>query len=323
MANWQVLNGHVLEWLRKLAANSVNLMFTSPPYFLLRDYQLPFTIWGGDSDCEHLWNEAMFCQCGAWCGVLGAESRLDFFIQHLVEIFREARRVLHPSGLLFCNMGDSYFGDSPGCTKSAEAFSAEGVLKRSAGGNRRSAASVDGLKPKDLMMVPARFALALQADGWWIRSEIVWVKGLDRSEQELEAQAEVEQALSIVRQAAESSLFGLGKTTNQALKRAEKAVERLFMVGAAMPESVKDRVTASHEYLFVFAKSKKYYWDRHAIRAGTRSDGTGGRNARTVWRVAVESHKPFLVPALKFRDDLSEQERIFVFAELERRKGQD
>jgi len=366
MNNWQVLPGHVLEWLRKLAAGSVNLIFTSPPYWALRDYGLPPSVWGGDPSCNHVWGDLVpgahpnqvaqtntrhsdaaangqmakrgqFCQkCGAWLGCLGLEPDLDMFINHLVEIFREARRVLHPSGTLWVNLGDSYVSNpiSAGGKNEIRTDDQTGGFQR--GHSRRVTSRGNGLKPKDLIGVPWRLALALQADGWWLRSDIVWCKGLDRSEQELEAQAEVEAALAMVRQAAGGSLFGLSKPLDQALKRAEKAVERLFMVGATMPESVKDRVTASHEYLFVFAKSKKYHWDRHAIRVlpkqcsverrlygrsgdhkhtegapgqmphsflmeteigqGLDNMNSGGRNARTVWRVQAEGHKPFILP---------------------------
>ena len=110
MPKWQVLPGHVLEWLRKLEKHSVNLMFTSPPYWALRDYGLPPSVWGGDPRCDHEWGEewpaahprqvaqtntrhsdaaangqtakrGQFCQkCGAWLGCLGLEPTLDSFI---------------------------------------------------------------------------------------------------------------------------------------------------------------------------------------------------------------------------------------------------
>lgn len=358
MAKWQVLNGHVIDVLRKLLSRSVNLMFTSPPYWALRDYGLPPLVWGGDPECDHVWGEewpaanprqtaqtntrhsdaaangqtakrGQFCQkCGAWLGCLGLEPTLDLFINHLVEIFREARRVLHPSGTLWVDLGDSYAANRGYQVPDS---------KWGDVGNNHGACIPDGLKPKDLMGVPWRLALALQADGWWLRSDIIWCKGLDRSEQELEAQAEVEEAIRAVRQVAGNSLFGLSKDLDQVLSRAEKAVERLFMVGAAMPESVKDRVTASHEYLFVFSKKRHYYWDKHAIRVqpklcslerrmygrneehkytngapgqsphsflqkaeigeGLDNMDVGGRNARTVWRVQTEGHRLFILPS--------------------------
>jgi len=245
VARWQVLPGHVLEWLRKLQDDSVNIIFTSPPYWAMRDFGLPPTIWGD-----------------GWKGCLGLEPTLDLFIAHLVEIFAESRRVLHPSGTLWVDMGDSYF---------------DGKLKGA------------GLKAKDLMGVPWRLALALQKDGWWLRNDIIWCKALDRSRQERQAQAEVEQALSFVRQAASGSLFGLDTDTDKALKRAEKAVARLVMAGGAMPGSQLDRCTMTHEYLMVCSKSDRYYWDRQAIR-------DDGRGALTVWRVPPETHKPYILP---------------------------
>lgn len=324
-------------------------------------------IWGGDPLCEHVWgsdikmdkrglqttslgiqgqqrsdaresSNGQFCQrCKAWKGSLGLEPDLDFFIQHLVEIFREARRVLHPSGVLLVNMGDSYASSPPGNKTPRSMRSNAGIFNMPSqvalDARERGSTLSSGLKPKDLMGVPWRLALALQNDGWWLRSDLIWVKSLDRSEQELKAQQQIEEALSIVRAEAEGSLFGLTKKTDQALKRAEKAVERLCMVGASMPGSQKDRCTMSHEYLFMFSKNRQYYWDRHAIRVphlkssltrwekgGEDTNNTkfekekpntavgnlrnasnplleGGRNARSVWRVAVESHRPFLLPS--------------------------
>jgi len=136
-----------------LADESVQCVVTSPPYWGLRDYGL------GDKG-------------------IGLESTPEEYVAKMIEVFREVKRVLRSDGTLWLNMGDSYFGDSPVRNSSMEQFDPDyqTVLKRSAGGNRRSAASMNGLKPKDLCGIPWRLAFALQEDGWYLRSDIIWYK---------------------------------------------------------------------------------------------------------------------------------------------------
>jgi len=214
----KIYQGHALHVLPELKPKSVHMVVTSPPYWGLRDYDLEPQLWDSDPECQHVWGDkskknlitprserenwnssdghaknqervggvstveasrGQFCQhCNAWRGSLGLEPTPELFISHIVQIFREFRRVLRDDGTLWMNMGDSYFGDSPVRKSGQEQFdpSHQTVLKRSAGGTRRSAKSVSGLKPKDLCMMPARIAIALQDDGWWIRSKIPWVK---------------------------------------------------------------------------------------------------------------------------------------------------
>jgi DNA modification methylase len=123
-----------------------------------------------------------FCgRCGAWRGELGLEPGPALYIEHIVEVFREVRRVLRSDGTLFLNLGDSYAG-SWGAQGRRVTESDEPSWHSSQIKNHPKRASHTGtirgfnLKPKDLMMMPARIALALQADGWWIRSEITWAK---------------------------------------------------------------------------------------------------------------------------------------------------
>ena len=143
--NNKIYQGHVLDVLRKMPDASVHCVVTSPPYWGLRNYNLPSTIWDSEPPdvCEHVWKihyqatkhpnkpdnmpntgninqqgtslrsgkpiESNFCQiCGAWKGCLGLEPTIDLYIQHMVEIFREVKRVLRNDGSLFLNMGDSY-----------------------------------------------------------------------------------------------------------------------------------------------------------------------------------------------------------------------
>jgi len=307
-----IYQGHVLGVLRGMEDGSVHLVVTSPPYWGLRDYGLEPQIWGEAlySDgrpwpCKHEWRNQFCFTCGAWRGSLGLEPTIELYVEHLVEIFREVRRVLRKDGTLWLNMGDSYYGGggahkehhaNPGISKSA---SRNGVPasrgERSPGkaltfidGPNRSYQA--GLKPKDLCMIPARVALALQADGWWLRSQIIWSKP------------------------------------------------------NPMPESVTDRPTTSHEYIWLLTKSAKYFYDAEAVReevSGTahprqKKDGSPpsmdfkmqeagsgnrnnpsfqsymkdlpperGRNLRSVWEIATapfpEAHFATFPPAIPER----------------------
>lgn len=162
-----------------------------PPYWGLRDYEIE--------------------------GQIGLEPTLDQFLNHLVAIFSEIKRVLRDDGTLWLNIGDGYTSGNRGYRAPDKKNPARAMSVRPD--------TPEGLKPKDLIGVPWRLALALQNDGWFLRSDIVWNKP------------------------------------------------------NAMPESVKDRPTRSHEYLFLFSKSEKYYYDRAAVLE------ENGRNRRSVWNV--------------------------------------
>jgi DNA modification methylase len=169
---------------------------------------------------------------------LGLEPTIELYVEHLVEIFREVRRVLRKDGTLWLNLGDSYYGGggahkghhaNPGLSKSS---SRGGVPKGR--GERLSGKALTcingpnrfhqaGLKPKDLCMIPARVALALQADGWWLRSQIIWSKP------------------------------------------------------NPMPESTTDRPTTAHEYIFLLTKSARYFYDAEAVREGITGNAHPGR----------------------------------------------
>jgi DNA modification methylase len=178
----RVLVGHVLARLADLPNESVHCVVTSPPYYGLRSYGTEPQVWGGGKDCRHdfqmeqigteigkgNWSQAnsgpqlaagirnavtaehrepireikergFCCHCGAWRGDLGLEPTPELFIAHLVEVFAEVKRVMRRDATCWVNLGDSFAN-------------------------------------KQLQQIPARFALALQADGWWLRSEIVWAK---------------------------------------------------------------------------------------------------------------------------------------------------
>ena len=146
----RILVGDAREKLRELPAESVHCCVTSPPYWGLRSYK-------GDP------------------GMIGLESTFDEHLERLVEVFREVRRVLRPDGTLWLNYGDAYAG---GGRSSGAGGRQHGSKQDTNPGTFGSVphASVFGCKPKDLMMMPARVAMALQADGWWLRSKVIWHK---------------------------------------------------------------------------------------------------------------------------------------------------
>jgi len=214
---------------------TVQCCVTSPPYYGLRDY--------GISD------------------QIGLEPTPDEYVAKLVSVFREVKRVLKDDGVLWLNLGDSYAGSSKGQgrkgTTSAKQITNYGSYH---GVSRMNYA--DDVKDKDLIGIPWMVAFALRADGWYLRSDIIWHKP------------------------------------------------------NPMPESVKDRPTKAHEYVFLLAKSQKYYYDNEAIEEKSMSDFSGGcvggkkytevgynpqsgneyvsdgmRNKRSVWTITTQPFK--------------------------------
>jgi DNA modification methylase len=181
MSSHRIIQGDCIEGLRTLLDASVHCCVTSPPYWGLRDY-------GHD-------------------GQIGLESTPEAYVARMVEVFREVRRVLRDDGTLWLNLGDSYFGTGRGPTHPTGFHSGEN------GGSFPTSGvySHDTLKSKDLCGIPWRVAFALQADGWWLRQDIIWHKP------------------------------------------------------NPMPESVRDRCTKAHEYVFLLTKSERYYYDAEAV----------------------------------------------------------
>lgn len=231
--------GDCLQVLRELPDESVHCCVTSPPYWNLRDYQVD--------------------------GQLGLEKTPEEYVAKMVEVFREVRRVLRNDATLWINLGDSYASTSKNRTESqaSKVTGLQGGLSTQLSILRQQSKIVDGLKPKDMVGIPWRVAFALQANGWWLRQDIIWHKP------------------------------------------------------NPMPESVTDRCTKSHEYVFLLAKSERYYFDAQAIAEqcvagnngssffsaydretkpglgrGPRVESVPGgtRNKRSVWTVAT---KPF------------------------------
>ena len=229
----KILQGNCLETLSSLEEKSVNTCVTSPPYWGLRDY--------GNGD------------------QLGQEETPEKFVDNLVNVFREVRRVLRDDGTVWLNLGDSYCGTG---------HKGDTIDSRYEGCNGQKVAlnnKIQGLKSKDLVGIPWRVAFALQADGWYLRQDIIWHKP------------------------------------------------------NPMPESVQDRCTKAHEYIFLLSKSAKYYYDNEAIKEDSAEsskdrlnqdiknqkgssrvpgktngimNAVGGekRNKRSVWVVATQSY---------------------------------
>jgi len=196
----KILHGSCLDRLKDLEDQSINTCITSPPYWGLRDY--------GEGK------------------QLGLEETPEEFVNNLVEVFREVKRVLRDDGTVWLNLGDSY-GQQKG--KGFNANSKEGyvVSRRKELQERQGNIEVKtNLPPKNLVGIPWRVAFALQADGWYLRQDIIWHKP------------------------------------------------------NPMPESVKDRCTKAHEYIFLLSKSRKYYCDMESIREPIKESNKGFIMAR-------------------------------------------
>ncbi|KKN13443.1 hypothetical protein LCGC14_1006370 [marine sediment metagenome] len=196
-----------------LGDESVQCVVTSPPYFGLRKYASEQElVWGGLLDCPHDWVEGkhdpqphgddgtskftisgstktqqqtrigiakhgICANCGAWRGAYGLEPTVEMYVQHTVEILREIRRVLRDDGVVFWNIGDSYAGSGKGQMGDGSHAAKHGEKQHTSKGTLVGGLpKAGGLKPKDLCLIPFRVALAAQADGWWVRSDIIWAK---------------------------------------------------------------------------------------------------------------------------------------------------
>lgn len=258
--NYVIYTGHVLDELKKLSSESVHCVVTSPPYWGLRNYKTEPVLW---SD--------------GWLGSLGQELSPQLYVQHLTEIFREVRRVLRKDGTLWLNLGDSFVATggeykhgSQGVNSCVGKTSSE-VCPEAGRIERRKSVEQFGLKQKDLCGIPWRVAFALQEDSWYLRSDIIWAKGVSGQKIIEKQLVEALEGNDISDDKIQSILHDLG-----------------LYSGNPMPESVTDRPTRSHEYVFLFAKSKRYFYDHEAIKEPTVSDHNSGNGFN---REARESYK--------------------------------
>ena len=287
-----IIQGDALTVLKTMGSESIDCCITSPPYWGLRDYGT--AKWeGGDADCSHRIDrfarkvtektnrditEALSL-AGEFVGInescpkcgairkdsqLGLEKTPEEYVAKMVGVFREVKRVLKSKGTLWLNLGDTYAtpkeGNTQGTSTSGLNYTDPDKDLADLRAGKFSKKLPPGLKPKDLVGIPWRVAFALQADGWYLRQDIIWAKP------------------------------------------------------NPMPESVIDRCTKSHEYVFLLSKSSRYYFDNESIkektltfdnsdrdRDKTRLNNVPGRtrmaglktnhyelkNKRSVWKVAT------------------------------------
>ena len=193
--NYKIIQGDCREALKQIDSDSVHTCVTSPPYFGLRSYN------GGEDE-------------------IGTEDEVEEYVKAMVDVFREVRRCLRPDGTLWLNLGDSYMAQK-NVAPPPQSIGGQRDMPTFIPGNRRDQ---KGLKHKDLIGIPWRVAFALQADGWWLRQDIIWSKP------------------------------------------------------NPMPESVADRCTKSHEYIFLLSKKAHYYYDNEAIKEPAQNWGTRNRD---------------------------------------------
>lgn len=274
---WEIKQDDVMEKLREMPDESVHCVVTSPPYWGLRDYGT--AQWqGGLTECDHisrpqvsekaasnggaLRDNPYKDKCGK-CGAsridsqLGLEPTPEAYVAKMVAVFREVRRVLRSDGTCWVNLGDSY-NSSTQFNNNKGARYTEAKDGNAWAGHRPLLSS---LKNKDLVGIPWMTAFALRADGWYLRSDIIWSKP------------------------------------------------------NSMPESVTDRPTKSHEYVFLLSKSAKYFFDQEAVKetatstdnslrdrdntklnntpgrtrmCGLVTNGYHSRNIRSVWNIATQ-----------------------------------
>ncbi len=210
----QVLCGDCRAIMKVWPESCVDLAVTSPPYWGLRDYGVPPTIWGGDPTCNHEWGENLswqgykrgnkpgdyststltnpdrqdeisrptnsgsFCSlCGAWLGCLGLEPHPQMYIDHMVEVAHEIKRVLNPHGSYWLNLGDSYCSITGGTDPAYDKSDLTGNKHKGHQNRARYyGPSTSWLQPKQLLLIPSRVAIALQEDGWLVRNAAIWYK---------------------------------------------------------------------------------------------------------------------------------------------------
>jgi len=329
-----VIQGDCREALAGMPAKSVQCVATSPPYYNLRDYGTGE--WeGGNADCDHKpgsekrvgktglqggkgtagrQKEGYRDVCGK-CGArrvdrqIGLEGTPEEYIANLVAVGREIWRVLRDDGVWWLNLGDSYWGSGKWNSSGGESMFGESVhgkwldTLKSNNTPNHTLKKHEVLKPKDLVGIPWRAAFALQAAGWWLRSDII---------EEVELYCPC----------------GCGHVLEERIWRWSQDRDVIWEKPNPMPESVTDRPTRAHEYVFLLTKSERYFYDAEAIKepvatatvARARAsnngaarkdrgeaqwqggltpgqqdrwyegvDGESKRNMRSVWEIATES----------------------------------
>ena len=313
---WEIREGHVLERLREMPSESVHMIMTSPPYWGLRNYGTVPQVWGGDPECEHLWQSgewkirtgdddkldwkqatskgsherdapidyAYCAHCDAWRGHLGLEPNPELFVANMVLVFRELWRVLRPDGSVWLNIGDGWWG---GKGASSMAWTTENTeratLQRphtNMGGRGKTRPSDRphlALKPKDLIGMPWRIAFALQTDGAASVTEMRAVeKVIDALWDEYAGETPPERVLAVLER-----LYGeyaQAKGNSWWLRS-----PIVWWKDNPMPEAVRDRPTKSYEFVFLLSKSGESLFWTHRSQRGTRTKP----KPEYVWRSRV------------------------------------
>lgn len=278
----RVLVGNVFDRLAELPAASVHCCVTSPPYFGLRSY-----LKADDPAKAH---------------EIGSERTPAEFIATMVRVFAAVRRVLRPDGVLWLNLGDSYFGDSPVRSASSEAFRAQTASR---GGPRRSAARQDGYKPGDLLNMPHRVAQALQRDGWFWRQTVAWVKRSPMPEsihgvRWMRCRVKVDGRVpgTFRNSSPYVNHYADGVDGNGTENRGDGSTakwqpcpvcDKCRDSGGYVLRRGRWRHTSAMEYVFMLTPTERYFCDAPAVAEEARSGET--RNPRNVMVLASESYK--------------------------------
>lgn len=268
--------GHVLEVLEGFPEECFHCVVTSPPYWSLRDYKLPPVAWPGG------WFSPMpgvpEMEMDEWRGSLGMEPMPELYVFHLVLVFRAVWQVLRPDGVVWLNLGDTYMGSGHGWGKedTDRSWRRRHLDDRGRGRAPSAVYNRRDLKPKDMVCVPWRVGLALQADGWWLRQDVIWAKGLSFC-----------------------PVYSGSSMPESVKDRPAKSHEYLLILTKRRRyfydnEAVKERGRRS-AYVERLDTEKRFGGkaipgDRKAARSGRVYRYTGKRNLRSVWTIGT---RPF------------------------------
>ena len=268
-----------------LPDGSVHAVVTSPPYFGLRKYAgVEPSAWGGDP---------------AWLGCLGNEPTVDLYVAHLVEVFREVRRVLRSDGTLWLNLGDSYATGgrgtyrNPGSDVEPIEHGGKQAYTREYARQQPNRMPIPGLKPKDLVGIPWLVAFALRADGWWLRSEIIWAKPNPMPESVADRPTKAHETIFLltksakyaydadaIREPAEWARWG-----DQTVVKPQQGTAG--WIGNKTKAELEKRRTTDKQR----GHSRRHAGFNDRWDAMDKAEqGANGRNARSVWTIATEPY---------------------------------
>jgi hypothetical protein len=348
----KLLLGDCRAQMRELPAGIANCSMTSPPYWGLRSYGTEPQVWGGNTRCAHEWTDALtgampwqvsgnkpndvststltnpkrqhsiprpasaghVCvHCQAWLGELGREPRPDLYVAHLVDVFRELRRVLRDDGVIWVNLGDSYATGAgavrhhPGGGKRGAALAGRGAHTAENSGLasyrldgygsmiQPNRLPLPGLKSGDMVGIPWQFAFAMRADGWFLRRDWIFCKRSPMPESVQGWRWEPHRL-----RVAKGSRGRQGDPGDNGYRRVEDAdelgppakwracpgCEKCTPNGGLVLRRGRWRQTTAHEFVFMFAKSARYWSNSEAVKE--RTLGTANSRGTGIHRKACE-----------------------------------